>query len=116
MRLNLAKPYSRDYAVGYVFTHKNSGRRYVKLYKKDGAIFVTTYARYLMATHMGKYIPKHMDVDHIDNDKTNDKINNLQLLTPRENKDKHSIYAYNISKEEIEYLILDESIPLFQLW
>lgn len=102
MRLDLKAPYKKDYTVGYVFKHKLTGRRYVKLYDKKGKIFVTTYARYVMATHLGRYVPKDLQVDHIDNDKTNDDISNLQLLTPRQNKDKHSAtYHTNVVIESL---------------
>lgn len=32
-----------------------------------------------------KYVPKEYEVDHIDDDKTNDRIENLQLLLPKDN-------------------------------
>ena len=50
----------------------------------------TSYARYLMAVHLGRFLTKDEQVDHIDNDKSNDSINNLQILAPRENREKYA--------------------------
>lgn len=38
-----------------------------------------------MSVHLNRYLDKKEQVDHIDNDKLNDTISNLQILTPREN-------------------------------
>lgn len=50
-------------------------------------------------------IPEGYDVDHIDNDKLNNKIENLQLLTRKENLAKRGVgrnqYSYHLSDEEI---------------
>ena len=50
-------------------------------------------------------IPKDKEVDHIDNDKTNNNIKNLQLLTPKENMRKsHSkkLKSYNTKTKEVQ--------------
>ena len=49
--------------------------------------------------------PGDLDVDHIDNDPFNNSINNLQLLTRKENNNKHKArnqYNYRLTDEEIE--------------
>lgn len=46
----------------------------------------TQYARYLMETHLGRFLTKDEEVDHINGDHNNNSINNLQILTPMENK------------------------------
>lgn len=48
-----------------------------------------TYAKYLMCIKMGRILTRQEEVDHIDNDKTNDDINNLQIITQAENTYKH---------------------------
>jgi hypothetical protein len=48
----------------------------------------TQYARYLVAVKLGRYLSEKEHVDHIDNDKTNDEVSNLQILTLAENNKK----------------------------
>jgi hypothetical protein len=38
------------------------------------------YAKYLMELHLNRYLTKDETVDHIDRDKTNDVIENLQII------------------------------------
>ena len=47
-----------------------------------------SYARYLMTLHLGRELTDQEEVDHIDDDYTNDVIENLQILTPEQNKAK----------------------------
>lgn len=50
-------------------------------------------------------IPDNMDIDHIDNNKLNNDITNLQLLTRRDNLRKRGIgrnqYSYHLTDDEI---------------
>ena len=41
-----------------------------------------------MSVTLKRYLTNQEHVDHIDNDKTNDSISNLQILTPKENNQK----------------------------
>lgn len=43
------------------------------------------YARYLMSVHLGRRLRSDEQVDHIDGDKTNDVIENLQVLSSEQN-------------------------------
>lgn len=47
-----------------------------------------SYARYLMSVKLNRFLDRNEEVDHIDNDKTNDSIENLQILSSKENKEK----------------------------
>ena len=53
-----------------------------------------SYSRYLYSVHLWKtkqeLIPNNMVVDHINNDKLDDRINNFQLLTVSENNAKEN--------------------------
>lgn len=49
-----------------------------------------TYARYLMCMHEGRWLGPDEHVDHIDDNKLNDVIENLQILTKSENSKKNS--------------------------
>jgi hypothetical protein len=44
-----------------------------------------TYARYLMCIKEGRILSTEEEVDHINGDKTDDRIENLQILTAKEN-------------------------------
>jgi len=48
-----------------------------------------SYARYLMAVSLGRELTPEEQVDHIDNDKLNDDLSNLQILTIAENNQKY---------------------------
>lgn len=61
------------------------GRRIVRYTDCLGKKRSTSLARYLMSLHLG-YIPsRDMDVDHIDQDPTNDRVSNLQLVSKSDN-------------------------------
>lgn len=79
-------PYS-EYKVYGPYIHKKEGRRYVHLVSPNGRT-TTSYARYLMATRLGRLLGEKEQVDHIDNNKMNDSYENLQILTQKENLDK----------------------------
>lgn len=46
------------------------------------------YARYLLEKHLGRKLTKYETVDHIDEDPTNDRLSNLQILSKAENSRK----------------------------
>lgn len=64
------------------------GRRRVTLW--NGSVRMgTTYARYLMSVKLGRFLTEEEHVDHKDEDKSNDDIDNLQILTPLQNVQKN---------------------------
>lgn len=44
-----------------------------------------SYARYLMSVHLGRKLKKIETVDHINGDKLNDSLENLQILSNEDN-------------------------------
>ncbi|HCT78707.1 MAG TPA: hypothetical protein DGT23_19470 [Micromonosporaceae bacterium] len=48
----------------------------------------TPYPRYLMAMKLGRLLRDDEHVDHVDNDPSNNAMENLQILTPLENQRK----------------------------
>ena len=76
----------------FVEYHPKEKRRYAILKPLDGTEKPTSvsYARYLMSVKCRRILGRDEQVDHIDNNPENDDINNLQLLSPEENRQKHS--------------------------
>lgn len=99
MKINLEYPFSKDFKSGYLNINKEP-RRLVLLVDFDNNKTSLSYARYLMSVKEKRYLEKYEHIDHIDNNKLNDDINNLQILSQKEN---------NIKKNE--YLGI-KSIPL----
>lgn len=86
--IKLEAPYSDDWKKGYLLTNREN-RKTVILYNSKEDRSSTQYARYLMAVKLGRYLTKDETVDHIDEDKTNDDINNLQIISLHDNIAKH---------------------------
>ena len=84
MIIEILSPYNKDYHRAYLVN--SQGRNSVCLYNTETkARHTVSYARYLMATSLNRFLTDDEEVDHIDNDKTNDSIDNLQLLSRTEN-------------------------------
>ena len=66
------------------YTSKCDGRKRVVFYYSDKSTSTTSYARYLYEQANG-ILPDELTVDHIDEDFTNDELDNLQPLTLLEN-------------------------------
>lgn len=62
------------------YLHKRDQRRYVIIYLLNGTQLSMTYARYLMQEYLGRILNSNEEVDHKDEDKLNDSIENLQVL------------------------------------
>ena len=61
--------------------------------------------RFVFETFKGK-IPKGKEIDHIDNDRKNNSIVNLQLLTPKENTRKScckKVISFNLETKEKKF-------------
>lgn len=84
MRINLNYPFTQDFKSGYILTNKEP-RRLVCLVRHDLSRTTVSYARYLMSCHLGRYLNSDEHVDHIDGNKLNDIIENLQILSPKDN-------------------------------
>lgn len=82
-------PYD-EYLVYGPYYHQKEKRNYYNLILKVNSAIRTTLAvaKYVMETTLGRKLPEGMEVDHKDNDKTNDDIFNLTVLTKRDNKKK----------------------------
>lgn len=74
----------------YKIWHKKEGRWQANLIAIENTKQRTTlsYARYLMSVHSKRILNKDEQVDHLNNDKADDRLENLQILSSAENKKK----------------------------
>lgn len=79
---------------------KAVGRRLCHL-ETNGKITTRAYAKLLLEFKLGRLLQPGEEADHIDNDPTNDHIDNIQLLTSEENRLKRQ-YMY-VMYEEVHY-------------
>ena len=89
MVINLEEPYSSLYRKGYLRISKD-GRKRVDLFNSNTDRTTISYARYVMCVNLGYVLSKDYEVDHIDRDKNNDDISNLQVLSVEEHRQKNS--------------------------
>lgn len=87
-RVSAEFPYD-DYWL-YIVYHSSENRRMANLILQSDITKRKTvsYARYLMSVHLKRFLTSQEEVDHVDNDKTNDNITNLQILTKEQNREK----------------------------
>lgn len=86
-------PYDNYYI--YKVFHKKEKRNYAILVNKNNFKNRTTisYARYLMSIFQKRILDKKETVDHINEIKIDDRIENLQILPIEENKKKYILQA-----------------------
>ena len=86
MKIELEYPYNYLYIYGYIV--ESQGRKSVVLYNNHTDRTTISLARYKMSVHLGRLLTDNEQVDHIDNKKWNDNIDNLQILSLKENNRK----------------------------
>ena len=65
---------------------RSDGRKHVVHYNPETKKRTTqSYPRYLMEQYLGRQLEEHETVDHINEDFTDDRLENLQLLSRAEN-------------------------------
>ena len=74
----------------------NKNRKYVVILFDDKSRTTSSYARYLMECKINRYLTNREEVDHIDDDCTNDNIDNLQILSRLENQAKRKAPTINV--------------------
>ena len=67
------------------YTRKKDGRQHIIKIFRDGRRVTQSYPRYLMEKKLGRKLLPTEEVDHIDNDFTNNALDNFQILTKPEN-------------------------------
>ncbi len=120
MKIDLEEPYKSLWKNGYLVIN-NQNRKNVCLVNDDSDRTTVSYARYLMSVKLGYLVPDHLEVDHKDDDKTNDDINNLQLLTPEQNKLKENLryktqdqisYGYECANCGVSFILTERLVKM----
>lgn len=65
-------------------------RKHIVIVHEDGQKQTKSYPKFLMEQHLGRELEDWETVDHINNDFTDDRIENLQILSREENARKES--------------------------
>ena len=102
MLIDLEEPFRSNWRYAYLgFSTEN--RRMVYLFNSENDRTTISFARYLMTCKLGFFIPEGYEVDHINDDKTDDRIENLQVLTKEDNTFKQH-YNY-VMFEQLNYIV-----------
>lgn len=67
---------------------RKDGRQHIIIVHDDGSKQTKSYPRYLYEQYTGIELSQHEHIDHINNDFTDNRIENLQVLTQIENNKK----------------------------
>lgn len=90
MKITLEEPFCNDWRSGYLRKSSNDSRARIDLYNSNKDRTTISYARYLMSVHIGRYLTDEEEVDHINSDCSDDRIENLQLLDTKIHRKKTS--------------------------
>lgn len=110
MRISLSSPFVEKWDYGYL-VDGTDGRKRVLLYKNKKQDFGLSYAKYLKSVELGRILKSHEEVDHEDEDKTNDDPSNLQILTKAENIRKSQEYRKQQKEADGYYSLIPCSNP-----
>ena len=103
--IKLEYPYSEIWKKGYIVVNPE-GRRTLILFNSSDDRTSTQYARYLLAVKLGRFLNDDEQVDHKDNDKTNDNI------TPIDTSAKD--FALKAELEKAKRALLEEQQAMYQ--
>lgn len=88
MKIELQEPFKSLWRTGYLRESKKDGRKRIDLFNSNKDRTTISYARYLMSVHIGEIISDEFEVDHKDDDNSNDVIENLQILSKADHLEK----------------------------
>ena len=84
MKITLEYPFTEYWDHGYIVCNAEP-RWHVILYNSPTQRSTISYARYLISVWLGQFLLDEEIVDHINNDQLDDRFENLQIITSREN-------------------------------
>lgn len=76
--------YSNVKKVYGPYVSKTDNRSRLRIVFLDGSSKTVSYPKFLMENHIGRFLENNETVDHIDNDVTNNSIENLRILNRSE--------------------------------
>lgn len=91
MKIELEEPFKSKWKRAYLRVN-NEDRQVLDLVNTDQNRTTISYARYLKSIELGYEISAEFEMDHVDDDKTNDVQSNLQVLTSLQNRMKNVSY------------------------
>lgn len=109
MLIELYEPFKSIWRKGYLVINSEN-RRNIVLFNSEQDRTTISYARYLMCVKLGYILSDEFEVDHIDDDKTNDDTDNLQILTQQQNAAKNNVL--NIIYYEFNCCICKQNFQL----
>jgi endogenous inhibitor of DNA gyrase (YacG/DUF329 family) len=86
MKLKINYPFN-EWKSAYLVTNREN-RKMVILYTSHSERTTISYARYILSIKHKRKLNKNEEADHINNNKTDDSIRNLQILTKEQNNKK----------------------------
>lgn len=81
-------PYSSAKKIHGPYTRKD-GRQHVIVVWLDGSKQTVSYPKYLMEVELDRFLTEEENVDHVNEDFIDNRLENLQILTRSENSKKH---------------------------
>ncbi len=86
VEIDLSKQ-KQDKKLGYMYVYDPTH----PMASKSGKVYCH---RYIMAKHLGRFLEAHEVIHHIDHDKKNNQIDNLELTTHSKHAQKHAVERY----------------------
>ena len=68
-----------NYKIYWPYLAKDGRLRIIGV-DKNGEKHTISYPKYLLEKHLGRYLERDEQIDHIDGDPLNNELNNLQIL------------------------------------
>lgn len=84
-------PFEEYFLYGPVMDQREGRRKVFLVHTKTKRRKTLTLARYRMCVYLGRVLDRSEEVDHVDEDRLNDALENLQILTRAENSRKSNV-------------------------
>lgn len=99
MKQEISEYYKKKGFVCVYIAENKEPRRIATLRKSDGSMTTISYAKYLYTSHHECDIQTGDEVDHINGDRMDDRIENLQVISSKYNKQKDHPHKEMIEME-----------------
>ena len=93
------KPFESYKAYG-PYLDTRGGRYIIALRNPESGHSSISFARFLMSVALGRVLGSHEEVDHINGDRTDDRVENLQIVSGPENRTK-SLKERKVTRREL---------------